>query len=560
MRKPKLTMQQCQSLHRVLVCSLLLALTPCTQRELAPLEAISAQVSRPQEPAHVSLIELSYDAPSNVVDAPWRREYAGLLLAMFESGLAELPGIVPYVKGLQTSPGLASAQDRKPQFWTATITDTGDMGAFAVRFKLCRQDGACVNYYARGLRNQPQTVTSQLLKAASSTLGRNPQEDDSTDDPTYVQLWQKPLSADSYALRLLGRAAAAFYGLTPSIPADRLGDHRLDPLVRVTFIDPNLRLGHWLLGRRLFRSDNAQAAVAFARARNLNKDSVALLADEASVLFALGRNEEASELLAWVDKRSPSDARFALSRAQTAFARERFVEAEYTLTTLPAWAAQTADVLSMRVQIASAMGRQDVDELLARWQDVAKDALEPVRLRIKQRLNSGDYLEALQLSDELALRGSENEALHLRLSLTVGLHDYNEAVWVAQALNEPALAQRLHVRGALESNSSDALQLFALRDPTAMLLQAQVKFQEQHFEDALTLVAKVLETDAQWPEALAIKAQALDAKGAATAAERVWDQLRFVDPVLCASLTRPVQSVDLRTSAAAVVPSTKHLQ
>lgn len=469
--------------------------------------------------------------------AEWKHERAGLVTALFEAGFADLPGVVAVVDESPPSPGISQWLGSDDGFWTASVEYQGKGEQGTLVLSSCPPDGAlCVEKSAAGPRSQLHLQIAELLTHAGELLERRA-------SPEVIAGWSRPVSKDDYAVLVAGRAAAVWYGLLPAPPRDKEGDRRRDPVARAVFLDPKIGLAQWIAGRRLYaRGDNAAAIAAFQRASEARPHSVLWRADEAAALLRGGSSELAWTGLAELNRRAPSDLRFAPLRAKAALARGRNTEALAILTAVPRDLTASRTWLELRVQLADVLGMaaSDYDELLERWQGAAPDLQEPVRRRIHLRVRDGRFEEALDLTAELASRGAQDEALKLHLGLSVALSQLDGAAQDAQVMGLDETAARIIARAALQAAPRVVPPtLNGLSDPIALLVRAETLILAGRPREGLEDVERVLRAHPWMPEALAVKTRALEAQGDQAAANVVWARLRVADPKLALALQGP---------------------
>jgi tetratricopeptide (TPR) repeat protein len=299
------------------------------------------------------------------------------------------------------------------------------------------------------------------------------------------------------------------------------------------FLDPGMPPAQWVEGRRRFAlGDYRKALTSFTRASLEREDSLVFVADQAAALLEAGQPETAMTLWASVDEMEPFDPRFTLGRARAAMAAGQPSEAGHLLDMLSTKFSVDPDVAAMRVAIADALGtKESLVELLLRWQDVAPTDPEPVRRRIALLVEENRLPEALSLTDELVARGQERQASSMAVALATGLHDWDRAIAEAESIGLGDTANRLRARRDLESAPDKVpSSLENLDDPAAATMRGQARLLSGDAEGAIEEADKALETNSWDPDALAMKAEALDAAGRRDEGQKVLAKLRSVDP------------------------------
>lgn len=455
-----------------------------------------------------------------------RDELGGLFTALLESGLTDLADVAAMVDGVPPSPSLVDRLQTGAVIWTGRPTITPASDGLSFSLLLCNAEGLCLDHDARGTRDAPHVAVASLLDQAARTLERQPVAG-------VAATWSLPQSADAYAVLMEGRSGAVFYGLrvAPS-PAAR-GDWRRDPIARAVYIDPSMAVAWWLRGRDQLRWDETHdARESFTRAAIGKPMSVLFQADEAATLAMLHKWDAAWQAWQDVDQRSPADPRFAVQRARAALHAERVKEALAILDALPGRYQDERAVAELRVAIAEATGESsNYDELLARWQRAAPTDPEPVRRRIRIRVEAGDFREALELTDELERRGQREEAARLAMALAIGLDRFATAADKAEALGLPAVASRVRLREALERDDRAVPSMLTeADDPVAHVVAGERLLRAGDTVGALMHAEAALAAEPYFPEALDLQARALEAAGRGADATVARLKLRSADP------------------------------
>lgn len=466
-------------------------------------------------------------------DGARERERLGLALAMLESGLAELPAVVPLVHGAPPSPGLAAAPVHSAARWKLTVSVARDG---SLQASACDAEDNCAPLRRDIDWKVPHEGLSAVLNALAERLGR----------PSPRPL--PPVAKDPYAVLLVGRGAASFYGVTAAVPTDRLGDRRRDPVERALFIEPRAVLARWIEGRRhLALGQLEQAHHAFNRVTVLASDTVLFRADEAAVLLSMGHLRAASTAWGTVAKRGGDDPRFAVPHARSLLHNGRVPEAARVFDQLPPALQTDPVVLEAKVALADAGGPHvDVDALLALWQAQAPLDPVPVRRRIAARVEEKRYAEALDLSRELEARGAAEEAGRLSLALAVALRDWEGAAEIATAQGKPQLSARIRARGALEADPAAVPEEAALLAPIDWVVRGRAYLAGGRSAEALADADRALRQDRWLAEALALREDSLRALGRSAEADEAATRLRQADPAWA------LQAADVGAPVAAV--------
>ncbi len=454
-------------------------------------------------------------------------ETAGLLTALLEQGLGELEGVVPRVAGVPLPPGLAAPLPTEPEAWRASPAVRGEGAELVVSLELCPPQGACATWEGRGPVEAPWMPAADVLAAASLALGRAAALDVAEDR-------KAPLSADPYAVLVAGRGAAVWYGLLPAPPEAAIGDRKRDPIARAVFLDPAIPHAWWLLGRRQAAAGDLGAArLSFARAVVVRPRSAVFAAGEAAAFAGLGKTEAA--WVAWQGL-DAGDARWLLPRAQAALDSGHPAESKAMLAELPAGWSRTPPVLAVRVALAEALDPGgDHDMLLSRWQAADPAATEPVRKRVVLAVAQGRLEDALVHARELAARGRSEDGQRLAVALAAALGRWGEAAAAADALGEADLAAVLRSRAGAPLPLPRPGPAGDRGAALARVVTGRAALDAGQPEPALAAADAALAWGPWLPEALSLRADALDALGRAGPTADARRRLALADPRLARS-------------------------
>jgi hypothetical protein len=458
----------------------------------------------------------------------WEAETAGLVTAVLEHSLAELIEVSPAVDGVRPSPSMPSGVGADGERWSATLRLGSDPDDLEIALDVCDGGGACTAITARGSRVAPWAAIGEIVKATGATLGRNTTEEAEA-------AWSRAESDDDYAVLLAGRAAATFYGFLPAVPPDQRGDRKKDAMERAVLVDPGMARAWWVLGRRrLADGDSAGARAAFARAGVARPESAVFIADQAAVSVGDGKTAVALSLWEEVHQRLPDDPRFVASRARLLLGQGRIEEVRNALSSLPRDLQEQPDVIALHVALRRVERKtRDAEflDLLARWQAAAPRDPEPVRQRIAWLSDAGRPSDASALVDELAGRGAAAEAAHLMLALAMASGDLAAAASAAEALSDPATAGRIRARMALDADPATVPpELVAAHDGVALVARGEARLLGGRAADALADADAALLALPWMPEALVLRAAALDALARAAEAADARAQLAWAEP------------------------------
>lgn len=370
-------------------------------------------------------------------------EQAGLVLALVEASLADLPGVVPRIEGVPAAPGLEHALDRGEPRWRLSMrVDPGPI----VGARLCEPDGRCQTRVVSAGADGLERTAADLSTWLASGLGRG----------AWAQpdVWARPQSQDRYAAFVAGRAAAAWYGLLPLPPVAVRGDPQRDPIARAIHLDPTMSIAQWISGRSAPSGKPRQKALLTAA--SLRPESAAFAAGAARARTeadpAVGRGAWV-ELLASTD----DDPRFVIPSGLAALDAGWTREAEQVARLARRTWGPRLDVTTLEIALATAEGEEADDDVLADWQAAAPHDPEPVRRRLDARVARGALDEALELAKQLAARGAREEAAAIVVALVSATGDGSRAPTASAARADHALERRLDGRAPTLPDLQDRL-------------------------------------------------------------------------------------------------------
>lgn len=452
-------------------------------------------------------------------------EVAGLVVLLYETGLTDLAGIVPHYGRHGPPPGVDRWLTGGSRHWTARFSFAYERDTVQIVLRLCPIGGACKGASATGPRESPEGAITELLVWSAGQF-------DTPVPAGMVEAWSKPLSPDRYAVLVLGRAAATWYGMLDPVDPEERGNPGKDPLTRVVLIDPSLSLAHYVLGRRALdigRYGNADSA--FQRARKSTPERFVFEVAAAAAAGAAGQWPEARKLWDEIDARWPDDSRFVIPRLEAYLSNDMGREAQGLINELPKRFDRDPEVARLRVGVADELGPgPDYEALVAEWEAVAEYDPEPVRRHIALRLRDGRFEEAFELLPKLEARGAATEAKQMMIALGAGIGRFDEAARQAALVGSDELAERLRIRAELEKNPRVAPPaLLRIQDMDARLLAAKLRAHNQP-EQALADVRAILREDRFLAEAIALEVNLLEQLGRSDEAVRARERLQFADP------------------------------
>lgn len=448
-------------------------------------------------------------------------ETVGLVTALLETALADLPGVVPRVGetpvafGLRRAPSGLIAEGG----WTLDLRLGFEGEMFVVDTELCDPEGACRIYVQRGDIDRPEPAVATVVAAMGEQLKR--------DTLPLEARWRREQSADPYALLMAGRAAAVWYGLRADVSESSVGNPRRDPVARAVFLDPTMPIAQWV--RSQVARTPADRLEGAREAWEVRPDSSALAAAYASALEATDPGE-AWRVWQHVDAMSPADPRYTVARARAALRAGDSDEAERILENLDSRLLPARALAELEVSLADTRGVPAPDADLARWQASDRDALEPVRRRVALRVAEGRHIDAMPLTIALATRGAPEESDRLALALSSELGRWELAAEAALRLGDYPMANRLQARAAADQPARAAELLAGADTPQALLARAMALREVGALGPAMVAV-KAAKALAPWsPDVLAVEYGVLRALGDSEGAAAVRMELRRADP------------------------------
>jgi len=455
----------------------------------------------------------------------YAHEVAGIVIALYETGLTDLAGIVPHYDRHGPPPGIDRWLTGDSKHWTARFSFAYTTDTLQIVLRLCPASGTCKGASASGPRESPEGAITELLVWTAGQMN-------APVPAGMVEAWSKPISSDRYAVLVLGRAAASWYGMVDPVDPEERGKPDKDPLARVVLIDPSLSMAHYLLGRRALDVGNpAVAAHAFERARLGTQDRFVYEVAGAAALSAAAQWSEARKLWDDLDARWPDDSRFVVPRLETYLSTGMAKEAQSLVDELPKRFNNDPEVARLRVGIADKLGPgPDYEKLVTEWETAAEYDPEPVRRHIALRLRDGRFEEAFELLGKLEARGAGTEAKQMTIALGAGIGRFDEAAKQAALVGSDALAERLRLRGALDKDPHEIPPgLLRIPDFDARLLAAKLRATRQP-DQALSDVRAILREDRFLAEAIALEIGILERLGRSDEAVQARERLQFADP------------------------------
>lgn len=497
----------------------------CGSRTAAPENPLDAAWTPSQEDVFPAATDIRIEPIEEFGGHRYDREVAGIVIALYETGLTDLAGVVPHYDRHGPPPGVDRWLTGESKHWNARFSFAYERDTLQIVLRLCPAKGACKGASASGPRESPEGAITELLVWTAGQI--------TTPVPAgMVEAWSKPLSLDRYAVLVLGRAAASWYGMVDAVNPEERGDPEKDPLARVVLIDPSLSMAHYILARRaLDTGRHGPAAIAFERARKTTPDRFVFEVAGAAAAATAGQSADARKQWDDLDARWPDDSRFVIPRIEAYLQTDMAKEAQSLIGELPNRFQHDPEVARLRVEIADKLGPgPDYEQLVAAWETAAEYDPEPVRRHIALRLRDGRLEEAFELLAKLEARGAATEAKQMMIALGAGIGRFDEAAKQAALVGSDGLAERLRLRAALEKDPNETPPaLLRIPDLDARLLAAKLRAARQP-EQALADVRAILTTDRFLAEAIALEVNILEKLGRSDEAVHARERLQFADP------------------------------
>ncbi len=508
-----------------LAIAVVIAVAGCGSRTPPPQNPLDEVWTPAEEDIYPAATDVRIEPIEEFGGHRYAHEVAGIVIALYETGLTDLAGVVPHYDRHGPPPGVDRWLTGESKHWTARFSFAYNRDTLQIVLRLCPAAGPCKGASASGPREAPEGAITELLVWSAGQMN--------TPVPAgMVEAWSKPLSSDRYAVVVLGRAAASWYGMIDPVDPEERGNPGKDPLARVVLIDPSLSLAHYILARRaLDIGRQAVAARAFERARTTTPDRFVYAVAGAAAASASGLWADARKMWDDLDARWPDDSRFVVPRLEAYLATDMAKEAQGLIDELPARFEHDPEVARLRVGIADKLGPgPDYEKLITEWETAAEYDPEPVRRHIALRMRDGRLEEAFELLAKLEARGAATEAKQMMIALGAGIGRFDEAAKQAALVGSDALAERLRLRAALEKDPHEIPPaLLKMPDHDARLLAAKLRAAKEP-EKALADVRALLRENRFLAEAIVLEVNVLEKLGRSDEAVQARERLQFADP------------------------------
>src|SRR5262245_35089493 len=160
-----------RSMKRAIAFSAFIGLFACKAENAPEQVVLPLMEERMQALTDRKLIEVRITPPHARGEDRRNVELAGLITALFESGLADLDDVVPHVKGSTVSPAFTPRITKGVPVWTAELSINAPPAEhLEVQMLLCSDEQICGALTATSSRARPELAVASLLGEVSSVL------------------------------------------------------------------------------------------------------------------------------------------------------------------------------------------------------------------------------------------------------------------------------------------------------------------------------------------------------------------------------------------------------
>ncbi len=465
----------------------------------------------PPPPPRVESVEVTVGPVPDVRGGPEMASYTQILA---ERMLLEMENVVAWSEGypipLAFHQGVGTV-DVEPWRLTLTLLSFGER--VEVLADLCDPEGRCSRRKAKGLWEFPGAPLGELMEGIASDLGRQV-------PPTLHEMSQ-PESGDSYARLYLGRAAAWARGrseLRRELEAEGLTfeemGRRRDPRQKAAYLDPDMETAQWILVEALLADGRSEEALE----RMLIHDPGRPLWNAQMAAFHMRNGDAHGARGLWdkVRRLAPEDQRFAAQHARALLTVGDLDEGEPALAWLVEHYGDDQAVEQLQVEsellIHVAQSRRGVEV-------VELDVL-PLRHMVVRLAAQGQHTEALEMAEEMRGTVPDEPLDRLLMALAAERGDMKEVKRLASELGE----EQVLVRFDDPEPGADV-------DPLHAMDLAQTAAKKDDWVTTMAWLRVAMADDPWWPEALDLKAQALQALGQTEEATELKALTQQVDPL-----------------------------
>lgn len=444
-------------------------------------------------------VEVELSPPTLTGSVRWEAETVARVLRTIEANLHAAEGVVVRVKGTAPPPSVARAPRSTRGPWGVSIAVQSTRETVEIRALTCAPQGNCTDSKVFTNTETPEPAAAELAKAIMAAAGIPVSE-------TALPCMATPPSSDTYHSLIAGRGSAVLYGLvTPEVVGDRSGD----PLERAVYLGPKMGVAQWVAGRgRLLRGEVDRAADAFELANELCPDHQGFAADLARVQLDRGKRRAAVSIVDGLG--APDDPRLVPLRLDAWIAAGRIEEAGELALRADATFPEDPRVAQVMAELTKARGdAEGYEHWLREWARRAPEKPEPMRRLVVILANDQRWRDVWSTLPELEARGEADMARQWRITAGLALGRYDEAAEAAT----PAVAARIRARATLEGAAAYDLDLATDPAPEAHLARGRELYRRGQSQEALSEAEAALSRRPWWPDALALRADALESMG-----------------------------------------------
>lgn len=460
--------------------------------------------------------QVSLTLPSLNDGVRWESETIARVIRTIEANLHAAPGVVVEVAGTKPAPSVRNAP-RSPQgSWGVSISVTATRDTVQLKALTCAPQGSCSDAKVFTDLETPEPAAAELARSIMTAAGIQ------VSDAVLPCMSTAP-SADAYHSLIAGRGAAVLYGLVqPTVEGDRSGD----PLERAVYLGPKMGVAQWVAGRgRLDRGDIDGAASAFELAHELCPDHQGFAADLAHVQLERGKRRAAVSIVDGLGV--PDDPRLVPLRLDAWIAAGRIADAGQLAVRADTTFPDDARVARVMAELAEAENDlATYERWLREWARRAPEASEPITRLVGILAEAQRWNDVWESLPDLEARGMGDVAKQWRVTAGLALGRFDAAAEAASA----DVADRIRARATLQGAAAHQLSLQSDPSPEAALARGREQYRRGNSKEALSAADAALRMRPWWPEALALRADALDGIGDRRGAAKARAEWRAAEP------------------------------
>lgn len=437
----------------------------------------------------------------------WETETVARVVRTMESYFHAAEGVVVRVDGAPAPPSVRDAPTAGADAWGISLALVGSSDALELRALTCAPGGGCEEEVTYTNADTPEVSATELAGKILERVGAGI-------PPGVAECVGQPPSADRYASLIAGRGAGVLYGLVqPKVPGDRSDD----PLERAVYLDPKSGMAQWVAGRgRAGRGQLDSAAYSLGIAMESCPGHPGFVADMVKIELERGKTADAVALLDGL-KAFADDPRLVPLRLDAWVRAGRLAEAEALGLRANETFPEDPRIAEVLAELSLAQDKgPEYERWLAAWARRDPRDPEPVRRLVAIQARGARWDEAWEAVEQLQARGAAEEARLWRVTAGLALKRYEEAAEAA----EPQVAARIRARAALEGAGGFSFDLSGDPSPEARVARGTAMMWSGSASDALREADAALSERPWWPEALALRVDALAALGFEERAEQ----------------------------------------